>query len=264
MAARALRGQRLVHPLYGVAESYSLKRCQMAEVASKTSKGRTMKKAVKKKPGTRRGAKKRVSKKRKIDTKKKSARKKATRKKAEKNKAKKKANKKVVKKKPAKKTTSKKAKKKTAKRKLGRKKRSSGKKVAGNVATPPMSNEGTRLAIAVRETEQALEKTSKQLAEARERFARAATTARLKRTQAAHAAADRAREEVALVNERRVTVGIRLREARDAIGEQHKADLDWHKLEHALKETVERYGEALNASDRRVDRAREGRNRQAE
>ncbi len=233
----------------------------MAEAAGKKSKGQTKKKAAKKKPGTRRGAKKRVSKRRKVDTKKKPVRKKATRKKAEKNKAKKKAKKKVVKKRPAKKTTSKKAKKKTAERKFGRKKRSFGKKVAGNAATPPMSNEATRLAIAVRETEQVLEKTSKQLADARERVARAATTARLKRTQAAHAAADRAREEVALVNERRVNVGIRLREAHDAIGEPHKADLDWHKLEHALKEAIGRYEEALKASDRRVDRARGRRNR---
>ncbi len=234
MAVRVLRGRRLVDPLDGVAESYSLKRCQMAEAAGKTSKGQTKKKAAKKNPGTRREARKRVSKKRKVGTKKKPVRKKATKKKTEKNKA---------------------------KRKFGRKKRSSGKKVAGNAARPPMSNEATRLAIAVRETEQALEKTSKQLAEARERFAHAATTARLKRTQAAHAAADRAREAVALVNERRVNVGIRLREARDAIGEQHKADLDWHKLEHALKEAIERYQEALKACDRRVDRAREGRNR---
>ncbi len=218
----------------------------MTEVTGKKSKGWTKKKATKNKPGTRLGAKKRVSKKRKVDAKKKPLRKKTTKKKVEKNEAKKKARKK------------------TAKRKFGSKKRSSGKKVAGNAATPPMSNEATRLAIAVRETEQTLEKTSKQLADARERVARAATTARLKRTQAAHTVANRARETVALINERRVNVGIRLREARHAIGEQHKADLDWHELEHALKEATECYEEALKVSDRRVDRAREGRNRQAE
>ena len=72
----------------------------------------------------------------------------------------------------------------------------------------------------MRETEEVLEKTSKQLADARERIARAATTARLKRTQAAHAVTDRARKEVALVNECRVNVATRLREARNAILEQ--------------------------------------------
>jgi hypothetical protein len=127
-----------------------------------------------------------------------------------------------------------------------------------------MRSEAAWLAIAVRETEEVLEKTSKQLADARERIARAATTARLKRTQAAHAVTDRAREEVALVNECRVNVAIRLREAHDAIGEQHKASFDWHKLEHALKEAIERYEEALKSSDRRVDRARERRDRKAE
>ena len=38
----------------------------------------------------------------------------------------------------------------------------------------------------------------------------------------AHAVTDRARKEVALVNECRVNVAIRLREAHHAIGEQHK------------------------------------------
>jgi len=151
--------------------------------------------------------------------------------------------------------TKKKARKKPVRKKAAKK------KVAATAATPLMSNEATRLAIAVRETEQVLEKTSKQLTDARERIARAATTARVKRTQAAHAVTDRAREEVALVNKCRVNVAIRLREAHDAIGEQHKAGFDWHKLEHALKEAVERYEEAIKASERRVDRSRERRDR---
>ena len=168
-----------------------------------------------------------------------------------------------VKKKVAKKGPSvKKVKKKTPERRAGGKKRSAGKKAVIEAMAPPTSDEATRLAIVVQQTEQALEKASKRLADARERVVRAAETAYLKRTQAALAAADRAREEVTAVNERRLEVAICLTAARDAIKAEHDADADWNKLEQALKEAMERYEKALKSSDRRVDRkARERRNR---
>ena len=166
--------------------------------------------------------------------------------------------KKVAKKRPG----VKKVKKKTPERKAGSKKRSAGKKSAIETVAPPTSAEAKRLAIVVQQTEQALEKASNRLADARKRVVRAAETAHLKRTQAALAAADRAREEVAAVNERRLEVAICLTAARDAIKEEHDAEADWNKLEQALKEAMERYEKVLKSSDRRVDRkARERRNR---
>ncbi len=156
----------------------------------------------------------------------------------------------------------KKVKKKTPERRAGGKKRSAGKKSASETLAPPTSDEATRLAIVVQQTEQALEKASKRLADARERVVRAAETAYLIRTQAALAAADRAREEVTAVNERRLEVAICLTAARDAIKEEHNADADWNKLERALEEAMGRYEKILKSSDRRVDRkARERRNR---
>ena len=66
----------------------------------------------------------------------------------------------------------------------------------------------------------------------------------------------------AAVNERRLEVVICLRAARDAIGDQHGADVDWHKLKQALKEAIARYEKILRTHDRRVDRrGRERRNR---
>ena len=94
----------------------------------------------------------------------------------------------------------------------------------------------------------------------RERVERAVATAESKRTLAAHAAADRAREAVALINERRLHVATRLREAREAIRDELGEELD--TLERALKESVERYEEALKANERRVPRRpRDPRNR---
>ena len=98
---------------------------------------------------------------------------------------------------------------------------------------------------------------TERLADARERVADAARTARLKRTEAAHAAVDRAREAVARFDERRKALGERLRKARDEFREQHKFDLDWHKREQALKDALERYEEKfLRAYDRRVKKRR--------
>ncbi len=123
-----------------------------------------------------------------------------------------------------------------------------------------MSIEATRLTLAVRQAEEAMEKVSGRLADARDRVARAAMTARLKRTEAAHAAADRAREAVTAINERRLEVTDRLKAASDAFRDQHKMDLDWHKREQALKDAVERFEEKfLRAYDRRV--ARRGKKR---
>ena len=156
----------------------------------------------------------------------------------------------------------KKVKKKTPGRKVGSKKRSAGKKSAIETLGSPTSAEAKRLAIVVQQTEQALEKASNRLADARARVVRATETAHVKRTQAALAAADRAREEVTAVNERRLEVAISLTAARDAIKDEHNADFDWNKLEQALKEAMERYEKVLKSYDRRVDRgARERRNR---
>ena len=108
--------------------------------------------------------------------------------------------------------------------------------------------------------EEILEKGTRQLADARERVERAVATAGSKRTVAAHAAADRAREAVALINERRLHVATRLREAREAIRDELGEELD--ALERALKESVEHYEEALKANERRVPRRpRDPRNR---
>ncbi len=166
--------------------------------------------------------------------------------------------KKVARKKPAVKKTTKKA----SERKVDGKKRGAGKKSAVKAFAPSMSDEAAALSIVVHQTEQILEKASDRLADARERVVRAAETAHLKGTRAALAVADRAREEVAAVNERRLEVVICLRAARDAIGEQHDADVDWSKLEQALKEAIARYEKILRSHDRRVDRrGRERRNR---
>ncbi len=103
-------------------------------------------------------------------------------------------------------------------------------------------------------------KVSNRLADARDRVVRAAGTARLKRTEVARAAADRARDAVAAINERRLEVTDRLKAASDAFKEQHKIDLDWHKREQALKDSLERYEEKfLRAYDRKV--ARRGKKR---
>ncbi len=105
-----------------------------------------------------------------------------------------------------------------------------------------------------------MEKVSDRLADARDRVTRAAITARLKQTEVARAAADRARDAVAAINERRLDVTARLRAARDAFMEQHKIDLDWHKREQALRDALERYqGKFLRAYDRTV--ARRGKKR---
>ncbi len=123
-----------------------------------------------------------------------------------------------------------------------------------------MSIETARLTIAVRQAEEAMGKVSDRLADARDRVVRAAGTARLRRTEAARAAADRARDAVAAINERRLEVTDRLRAASDAFKEQHKIDLDWHKREQALKDSLERYEEKfLRAYDRKV--ARRGKKR---
>jgi hypothetical protein len=123
-----------------------------------------------------------------------------------------------------------------------------------------MSIKATRLTLALRQAEEAMEKVSGRLTDARERVARAATTARLKRTEAAHAAADSAREAVTAINERRLEVTARLRAAGDAFKEQHKTDLDWHKRGQALKDAVERFEEKfLRAYDRKA--ARRGKKR---
>ncbi len=73
------------------------------------------------------------------------------------------------------------------------------------------------LGIVVLQIEKALEKASKQLADARERVVRATETAHLERTGAALTVSDRAREEVAVVNKHRLDVIIALRAARDAV-----------------------------------------------
>ncbi len=123
-----------------------------------------------------------------------------------------------------------------------------------------MSIEAARLTIAVRQAEEAMGKVSGRLADARDRVVRAAGTARLRRTEAARAAADRARDAVAAINGRRLEVTDRLKAASDAFKEQHKIDLDWHKREQALKDSLERYEEKfLRAYDRKV--ARRGKKR---
>ncbi len=222
---------------------------------STSAKRRTTKKAAAKKKTTKkRVAKKRVAKKRKIGRKKKAAKKKTTRKKA----VKKKTKKKVAKRRPGKK----KARKKATGRKTGKKKRRSRKKAAKKAAAAPMSIESTRLSIAVRQAEEAMEKLSDRLANARDRGARAAMTARLKRTEAARAAADSARNAVAAIDARRVGITARLRAARDAFKEQHKGDLASHKRAQALKDALEHYEERfLKAYDRKV--ARRGKKRRS-
>jgi hypothetical protein len=98
------------------------------------------------------------------------------------------------------------------------------------------------------------------LSDARDRVSRAAATARLRGSESAHDAADRAREAVAAINERRVEVTERLKAASDAFKEQHKADLDLHKREQALKDALARTEEKfLRAYDRKV--ARRGKKR---
>jgi hypothetical protein len=236
---------------------------------STSAKRRTTRKtAAKRKTTKKRVARKRVAKKRKVGTRKKSTRKKTTRKTAAKKKAKKKvkrkakkkAKKKVAKKRSTKKKTKKKAKKKTAKRKAGKKKRRSRKKAAKKAPAAPMSIHATRLTIALRQAEGAMDKVSNRLVDARDRVARAAMTARLKRSETAHAAADRAREALAAINERRVEVTDRLKAASDAFKGQHKTDLDWHKREQAVKEALERFEEKfLRGYDRKV--ARRGKKR---
>ena len=130
---------------------------------------------------------------------------------------------------------------------------------AGNLRVA-CADAATRLSDTVREVEEILEKGARQLADARERVERAAATANRKRTLAAHAAADRAREAVALVNARRMDVATRLREARDATRDELDTDLE--TLQRALKEAVEHFEEALKANDRRVPRRpRDPRNR---
>jgi hypothetical protein len=120
----------------------------------------------------------------------------------------------------------------------------------------------TGLGIVVLQIEKALEKASKQLADARERVVRATETAHLERTGAALTVSDRAREEVAVVNKHRLDVVIALRAARDAVGGSHDIHVDWDALEQALKESLERYQEVLGTHDRRVHRrARERRGR---
>ncbi len=105
-----------------------------------------------------------------------------------------------------------------------------------------------------------MDKVSGRLSDARDRVARAAMTARLKRSETAHAAADRARDAVAAINERRVDITDRLKAASAAFKEQHKTDLDWHKREQAVKEAVARFEEKfLRAYDRKA--ARRGKKR---
>jgi len=112
------------------------------------------------------------------------------------------------------------AKRKPAARKV--KKKAPARKAGGNrpgakTPVPPVSAEATRLGIVVEQTEKVLEKASKQLADARERVARAAETAQLERTGAALTVADRAREEVAAVNKHHLDVVVALRAVRDAV-----------------------------------------------
>jgi hypothetical protein len=125
-----------------------------------------------------------------------------------------------------------------------------------------MSIEATRLTIALRQAEEAMDKVSDRFNDARDRVARAVANARLKRTEAAHAAADRAREAMATINERRGEVAERLKAASTAFKEQHKMDLDLHKREQALKDALQRAEDKfLRAYDRRV--ARRGKKRRA-
>ena len=143
--------------------------------------------------------------------------------------------------------------KKPAKRKAGAPKKT---------AASPGAEAAAQLSGTVREVEAILEKGARQLADARDRVDQAVATAGSKRTLAAHAAADRAREAAALINECRLHVATRLREAREAIRDEHDADLDMESLERALTESVERYEEALRANERRVPRRpRDPRNR---
>ena len=166
--------------------------------------------------------------------------------------------KKVAKKKPV----ARKVKKKAPARASGGTKRGAGNPSATNKTASPVNAEATRLGIVVEKSEQALEKASKQLADARERVARAEETARLKRTGAALAVADRARDDVAVVNKHRLDVVIALRIARDAVSGADDGRIDWDALEQTLNEALERYEEVLGSHDRRVHRrARERRNR---
>jgi hypothetical protein len=116
-----------------------------------------------------------------------------------------------------------------------------------------MSIEATRLTITLRQAEDAMDKMTARLTEAKDRVARAAMTARLKQTEAAHTAADRAREGVASLNARRGDIMGRFKAARDAFKEQHKFDLDLHKREQALKDLIARTEEKFHrAYDRKV------------
>ena len=166
-------------------------------------------------------------------------------------------------KKPAVRTKKKVAKKKLAPRKV--KKKAPGRGGGLPDTKSPASTasaDAARLGIVVDQTEQAIEKASKQLADARERVERAEETARVKRTGAALAVADRAREEVAMVNKHRLDAVIALNTARDAVGGTHEGNVDWDALEQALKEALDRYQEVLRTHDRRVHRrARERRDR---
>ncbi len=105
-----------------------------------------------------------------------------------------------------------------------------------------------------------MDKVSGRLTDARDRVGRAVMAARLKRSETAHAAADKAREAVAAINERRAEVTARLKAASAAFKEQHKTDLNWHKREQAVKEAVARFEEKfLRAYDRMA--ARRGKKR---
>jgi hypothetical protein len=112
----------------------------------------------------------------------------------------------------------------------------------------------------MKQAEDAMETVTGRLTDAKDRVARAVMTARLKRSEAAHAAAGRARETLAAVHNRRVEVTDRLKAATDAFKERHKMDLDLHKREQALKDALQRAEEKfLRAYDRRV--ARRGKKR---
>ena len=139
--------------------------------------------------------------------------------------------------------------------------RGSGDASVTEIPAPPLSAQAAHLGTAIEKTEKALDKTSRLLADARERVVRTAETARLKRTEAALAVADRAREEVAVVNKHRLDVVIALRAAREAVGGAHDTGVDWDALAQALSGAVERYEEVLESHDRRVRRrGREQRN----
>lgn len=156
----------------------------------------------------------------------------------------------------AKKVSKKKAKRKTS-GPAGKTRPARGKRAA-QVADAGPGEAVSPLSAAVREIEQALERASERLADARERVAHAGTTARTKRTPSAYAAADRAREAIALINESRIEVTARLMAARDALKEPSGAAPDVKALEAALRDALARYEAFLAAFDRRVARSRRG------